>query len=232
MALLEVHDLHAGYGAIRALRGLSFAVEQGQVVSLIGANGAGKSTTLNTISGLIKPTQGRVIFDGRDITGWRADRVTALGLIQVPEGRQVIAPMTVYENLIIGARGETLQADLDDIYTRFPRLYERRDQRAGLLSGGEQQMLAVGRGLMAEPRILMIDELSLGLSPRLTVDLFGSLRQLKEEGLTILLVEQNVAMAMAVSDYAYVFAEGKVQFEGPARELAKKPEIREAYLGV
>src|SRR5664279_4595694 len=180
MPLLEIRDLHASYGAIKALHGVSFSVEHGQVVSLIGANGAGKSTTLNTISGLIKPTQGQVIFDGHDITGWRADRVTALGLVQVPEGRQVIAPMSVYENLIIGARGTTLQADLDDIYARFPRLYERRDQRAGLLSGGEQQMLVVGRALMMHPRLLMLDEPSMGLAPLMVNEIFRVIGDIKK----------------------------------------------------
>ncbi|MFN8450649.1 MAG: ABC transporter ATP-binding protein [Anaerolineae bacterium] len=229
--LLEVHDLHAGYGAIRALRGLSFAVEQGQVVSLIGANGAGKSTTLNTISGLIKPTQGRVIFDGRDITGWRADRVTALGLIQVPEGRQVIAPMTVYENLIIGARGETLQADLDDIYARFPRLYERRDQRAGLLSGGEQQMLAVGRALMMRPRLLMLDEPSMGLAPLMVNEVFRIIGDIKNQGIPILLVEQNARKALQIADTAYVLERGRIAHQGDAAKLREDTSVIAAYLG-
>ena len=231
MALLEVHDLHAGYGAIRALRGLSFAVEQGQVVSLIGANGAGKSTTLNTISGLIKPTQGRVIFDGRDITGWRADRVTALGLIQVPEGRQVIAPMTVYENLIIGARSETLQADLDDIYARFPRLYERRDQRAGLLSGGEQQMLAVGRALMMRPRLLMLDEPSMGLAPLMVNEVFRIIGDIKNQGIPILLVEQNARKALQIADTAYVLERGRIAHQGDAAKLREDTSVIAAYLG-
>jgi len=230
--LLEVHDLHTSYGAIRALRGVSFQVEQGQVVSLIGANGAGKSTTLNTISGLLKPTQGRVIFAGHDITGWRADRVTALGLIQVPEGRQVIAPMSVYENLIIGAQsGSALKADLDDIYARFPRLYERRDQKAGLLSGGEQQMLAVGRALMMHPRLLMLDEPSMGLAPLIVNEVFRIIAQIKARGIPILLVEQNARKALQIADYAYVLERGTVAHEDQAASLREDSSVIAAYLG-
>ncbi|MCC6805287.1 MAG: ABC transporter ATP-binding protein [Anaerolineae bacterium] len=232
MALLEVHDLHTSYGAIQALRGLSFTVDQGQVVSLIGANGAGKSTTLNTISGLLKPTGGRVIFDGRDITGWRADRVTALGLIQVPEGRQIIAPMTVYENLIIGVQRDTdLQADLDDIYARFPRLYERRDQRAGLLSGGEQQMLAVGRALMMHPRLLMLDEPSMGLAPLMVNEVFRIVGDIKNQGIPILLVEQNARKALQIADMAYVLERGKIAHHGDAAKLREDTSVIAAYLG-
>src|SRR5687767_6751020 len=183
MALLEVHDLHTSYGAIKALRGVSFQVEQGQVVSLIGANGAGKSTTLNSLSGVLKPTQGRIVFDGQDITGWRPDRVTALGLVQVPEGRQIVATMSVLENLSLGAyrrRNQAeIQADLDDIFKRFERLHERRHQKAGSLSGGEQQMLAVGRALMARPRLLMLDEPSMGLAPLLVSGVFRIIADIK-----------------------------------------------------
>ena len=226
--LLEIHDLHAGYGAIKALRGLSFSVEQGQVVSLIGANGAGKSTTLNTISSLIKPTQGRVIFDGQDITGWRADRVTALGLVQVPEGRQVIATMSVYENLIISA---TKTAKLDDIYARFPRLYERRDQNAGLLSGGEQQMLAVGRALMMQPRLLMLDEPSMGLAPLMVNEVFRIIGEIKAQGIPILLVEQNARKALQIADYAYVLERGQIAHQGAAAALREDTSVIAAYLG-
>lgn len=228
MALLEIHDLQASYGAIRALRGLSFTVEQGQVVSLIGANGAGKSTTLNTISGLLKPTSGRVVFDGRDITGWRADRVTALGLVQVPEGRQVIAPMTVYENLIISA---TKTAQVDDIFARFPRLHERRDQKAGLLSGGEQQMLAVGRALMMEPRLLMLDEPSMGLAPLMVNEVFRIISDIKAQGIPILLVEQNARKALQISDYAYVLERGQIAHQGAAAALREDASVIAAYLG-
>ncbi len=231
MPLLEVHDLHSSYGAIQALRGISFEVEQGQVVSLIGANGAGKSTTLNTLSGLIKPTAGRVMFDGRDITGWRADRVTALGLVQVPEGRQVIAPMSVYENLIIGASGATMQADLDDIYTRFPRLYERRTQRAGLLSGGEQQMLAVGRALMMHPRLLMLDEPSMGLAPLMVNEVFRIIGEIKAQGIPILLVEQNARKALQIADYAYVLERGQIAHQDAAAKLREDTSVIAAYLG-
>jgi branched-chain amino acid transport system ATP-binding protein len=228
MALLEIHDLQASYGAIRALRGLSFTVEQGQVVSLIGANGAGKSTTLNTISGLLKPSGGKVIFDGRDITGWRADRVTALGLVQVPEGRQVIAPMTVYENLIISA---TKTAQVDDIFARFPRLHERRDQKAGLLSGGEQQMLAVGRALMMQPRLLMLDEPSMGLAPLMVNEVFRIISEIKAQGIPILLVEQNARKALQISDYAYVLERGQIAHQGAAAALREDASVIAAYLG-
>ncbi|MCZ2097393.1 MAG: ABC transporter ATP-binding protein [Anaerolineae bacterium] len=230
-SLLEVHDLHTSYGAIRALRGLSFTVDQ-DMPPPIGANGAGKSTTLNTISGLLKPTSGRVIFDGRDITGWRADRVTALGLIQVPEGRQIIAPMTVYENLIIGVRRDTdLQADLNDIYARFPRLYERRDQRAGLLSGGEQQMLAVGRALMMHPRLLMLDEPSMGLAPLMVNEVFRIVGDIKNQGIPILLVEQNARKALQIADTAYVLERGKIAHHGDAATLREDTSVIAAYLG-
>lgn len=231
MTLLSVQDLSAGYGAIRALRGLSFNVEVGQVVCLIGANGAGKSTTLNNISGLLKPTAGRVMFDGHDITGWRADRVTALGLVQVPEGRQVIAPMTVYENLIIGAKAATQTADLDDIYRRFPRLYERRDQKAGSLSGGEQQMLAVGRALMMRPRLLMLDEPSMGLAPLMVNEVFRIIADIKAQGIPILLVEQNARKALQIADYAYVLERGVVAQQGAAAELRRDTAMIAAYLG-
>ena len=231
MALFEVHDLHASYGAIKALRGVSFEVNQGQVVSLIGANGAGKSTTLNTISGLLKPTRGRVVFDGQDVTGWRADRVTGLGLIQVPEGRQVIAPMSVYENLIIGARKATQQADLDDIYARFPRLYERREQRAGLLSGGEQQMLAVGRALMMHPRLLMLDEPSMGLAPLMVNEIFRIIGDIKAQGIPILLVEQNARKALQIADTAYVLDRGQIAHHGDAAQLREDTSVIAAYLG-
>lgn len=234
-ALLEVSDLHSGYGAIKALRGISFGVEQGQVVSLIGANGAGKSTTLNTISGLIKPTGGRVTFAGQDVTGWRADRVTNLGLVQVPEGRQVIATMSVLENLLVGVGRSAdpiqTESDLDRIFLRFGRLKERRDQKAGSLSGGEQQMLAVGRAMMMRPRLLMLDEPSMGLAPLLVNEVFRIIADIKAQGIPILLVEQNARKALQIADYAYVLERGKIVHQGPAAELREDPSVISAYLG-
>jgi branched-chain amino acid transport system ATP-binding protein len=235
MALLEVHDVHTSYGAIKALRGVSFQVEQGQVVSLIGANGAGKSTTLNSLSGVLKPTQGRIVFDGQDITGWRPDRVTALGLVQVPEGRQIVATMSVLENLSLGAyrrRDQAeIQADLDDIFKRFERLHERRYQKAGSLSGGEQQMLAVGRALMARPRLLMLDEPSMGLAPLLVSEVFHIIADIKARGVPILLVEQNARKALQIADYAYVLDRGLVAHQGVASQLREDRSIISAYLG-
>lgn len=233
MALLEVHDLQAAYGAIKALKGISLSVEQGQVVSLIGANGAGKSTTLNTISGLLKPTQGRILFDGTDITGWRADRIAALGLAQVPEGRQIIATMTVIENLLLGAyrRKEGIEADLDNIFRRFPRLFERRHQKAGSLSGGEQQMLAVGRALMAKPRLLMLDEPSMGLAPLLVNEVFKLITAIKAQGIPILLVEQNARKALQIADFAFVLERGVIVQSGEAWKLRQDANIISAYLG-
>lgn len=235
MALLEIHDLHTSYGAIKALRGISFKIEASQVVSLIGANGAGKSTTLNTISGLLKPRQGRIIFDGNDITGWRSDRITALGLVQVPEGRQVIAPMTVMENLMLGAYRRTdreaIDADMEQIFKRFTRLNERRHQKAGSMSGGEQQMLAVGRAMMARPRLLMLDEPSMGLAPLLVNEVFQIIADIKAQGIPILLVEQNARKALQIADYAYVLERGVIVKEGPAKVLAEDAEIISTYLG-
>jgi len=235
MALLEVHDLHTSYGAIRALNGVSLTVDHGEVVTLIGANGAGKSTTLNTISGLLKPSRGRVTFDGKDITGWRADRVTAAGLIQVPEGRQIIAPMTVLENLMIGAHLRKDKAgitrDLDDILGRFTRLAERREQKAGSLSGGEQQMLAVGRALMMRPRLLMLDEPSMGLAPLLVNEVFDIIATIKAQGIPILLVEQNARKALQIANVAHVLERGTIVQSGSAEHLREDPSVILAYLG-
>jgi branched-chain amino acid transport system ATP-binding protein len=235
MALLEVRDLRAAYGAIQALRGVSFQVEQGQVVSLIGANGAGKSTTLNTISGILRPNGGQVRFDGKNITGWRADRVTGLGLVQVPEGRQIIANMSVLENLMLGAylrrnRAE-VERDMDGIFSRFKRLDERRHQAAGSLSGGEQQMLAVGRAMMARPRLLMLDEPSMGLAPLLVNEVFAIIAEIKSQGIPILLVEQNARKALQIADYAYVLERGSIAYEGKAADLRRDEKIISAYLG-
>ncbi len=232
--MLVVDDLSVAYGPIVAVKGIGFEVPAASVVALVGANGAGKSTTLNTISGLLQPQRGTIRFEGRDITGWRADRVAALGLVQVPEGRQVLAPLTVEENLMLGAvirRDREVQADLAETYRRFPRLGERRQQIAGSLSGGEQQMLAIGRALMARPRLLMLDEPSLGLAPLIVQEVFRIIADLKAQGATILLVEQNARKALAVADYAYVLESGRVVQEGPAAQLQGDPRVADAYLG-
>jgi branched-chain amino acid transport system ATP-binding protein len=232
--LLLVEGLETFYGGIAALRGISFEVQAGSVVALVGANGAGKSTTLNTISGLLAPRAGSVRFQGREIGGWRADRIASLGLIQVPEGRQVLAPLTVEENLLLGAyarRDRGVRADLDETLGRFPRLAERRSQLAGSLSGGEQQMLAIGRALMARPRLLMLDEPSLGLAPLIVAEVFRLIESLKEQGATILLVEQNARKALAVADTAHVLEGGRITRSGPAAALRDDPAIVAAYLG-
>ncbi|MCB0057809.1 MAG: ABC transporter ATP-binding protein, partial [Caldilineaceae bacterium] len=208
----------------------------GQLTSLVGANGAGKTTTMRTIMGLLKPWRGSVWFDGQDISSVSAHAKAEMGVVLVPEGRQLFTDMSVEENLEMGASPKRARPyakkNLDRVYTMFPRLKERRLQKAGTLSGGEQQMLAVARGIMAQPIVLMIDELSLGLAPVLVLDLFQSLKLLKEEGLTMMLVEQNVQMALAISDYAYVLAQGKVELDGPSRELARNEHVRSAYLGL
>jgi len=231
--MLSVRDLHTSYGAIAALRGVSFEVPHGKVVALIGANGAGKSTALNTISGLLHPHRGSIRFENRDIAGWRADRVTALGLVQVPEGRQVLGGLTVEENLLLGAytrKDRAVYENLNDIYTRFAPLKNRRWQMADLLSGGEQQMLAFGRALMSRPRLLMMDEPSLGLAPLIVREVFQIISELKQDT-TILLVEQNARKALQIADYAYVLEGGRVAQEGPVSELQGDPRIVEAYLG-
>lgn len=234
MALLEVENIQAGYGSITALRGVSFQLEEGQVVSLIGANGAGKSTTLNTISGLLNPWDGHIRFDGQTITGWRPDRIAKRGLVQVPEGRQVIANMSVYENLMIGSNAVGYNDGGDrikQIFERFPRLSERRTQKAGLLSGGEQQMLAVGRALMMRPRLLMLDEPSMGLAPLLVNQVFDIIRDIKAQGIPILLVEQNARKALEIADYVYVLERGTIAKSGAASSLRQDQEIIAAYLG-
>jgi branched-chain amino acid transport system ATP-binding protein len=233
--LLEIRDLHVAYGPIRAVRGISLSVPAGQAVCLIGANGAGKSTTLNAISGLLKPARGSIRFDGQEIAGWRPERVAGQGLVQVPEGRLVIATLTVLENLEMGAYlrrdGQAVQRDLEAVFARFPRLAERRRQRAGLLSGGEQQMLALGRALMARPRLLMLDEPSMGLAPILVNEVFAALAEVKRAGTTILLVEQNARKALEITDYAYVLERGLLAHEGESRGLRQDPRVIAAYLG-
>jgi len=236
MTILEVQNVTSGYGEVQILWDTSLKLEQGKLTSLVGSNGVGKTTLLRTIIGLLKPWQGAVTFRDQDVTRMSAHAKAARGLVLVPEGRQLFTDMSVYENLEMGAFTRRAKANfsknLERAYEMFPRLKERRDQKSGTLSGGEQQMLAVARGLMAEPDVLMIDELSLGLAPLLVLDLFEIMQRLKAAGLTMLLVEQNVQMALAISDYAYVLADGRVELEGPSRELAKNAQVRTAYLGI
>jgi len=236
MTILEVQNVTSGYGEVQILWDTSLKLEQGKLTSLVGSNGVGKTTLLRTIIGLLKPWQGAVTFRDQDVTRMSAHAKAARGLVLVPEGRQLFTDMSVYENLEMGAFTRRAKANfsknLERAYEMFPRLKERRDQKSGTLSGGEQQMLAVARGLMAEPDVLMIDELSLGLAPLLVLDLFEIMQRLKAAGLTMLLVEQNVQMALAISDYAYVLADGRVELEGPSRELAKNAQVRAAYLGI
>ncbi len=235
-AILDVTALAAGYGQVQILWGISLKAPRGQLTTIVGANGAGKTTTLRAVTGSIPPWEGRVIFAGEDVTRLPAHAKAARGLVLVPEGRQLFGAMSVEDNLEMGAYSKRASRKyaqgLDQVFGLFPRLRERRRQRAGTLSGGEQQMLAIARGLMSDPQILIIDELSLGLAPVVVHQLFGTLKRLKEAGLTILLVEQNVHLALAVADHAYVIAEGKVFTEGPADLLAEMPEIRRAYLGL
>jgi branched-chain amino acid transport system ATP-binding protein len=236
MNLLEINGLTSGYEGVQILWGVDLRLEQGKLTTLVGSNGVGKTTLLSAVMGLLRPWQGTVTFEGKDVTNLPAHARAKAGMVLVPEGRQLFTDMTVLENLEMGAfsgraRGAYKQ-NLEKVFELFPRLFERARQKAGTLSGGEQQMVAVARGLMAEPEILMLDELSLGLSPLLALTLFESLTQLKKTGLTMLLVEQNVSMALAVSDYAYVLAKGRVHLEGPARDLLKNDEVRRTYLGI
>ncbi|MCD8362312.1 MAG: ABC transporter ATP-binding protein [Lachnospiraceae bacterium] len=233
--MLEIKDLHVHYGAIYALKGISLTVDDGELVSLIGANGAGKTTTLHTISGLLTASSGEVLLDGENIQKIPANTIIQKGMAHVPEGRHVFARMTVEENLRMGAyiiRDQKRIADnLEKVYGHFPRLKERRRQLAGTLSGGEQQMLATGRALMTDPKILLMDEPSMGLSPILVKEIFSIIQTLHESGITILLVEQNAKMALGVSDRAYVLETGKISMEGSAAELAADDRVRKAYLG-
>ena len=234
--LLHVEALEAGYDEVQILWGVSIAVRRGAMTTLVGTNGAGKTTSLRAITGNIRPFGGRVVFAGEDVTRLPAYAKAARGLVLVPEGRQLYGSMTVQENLEMGAfsaRGRRRLTDrLEEVYTLFPLLKERRRQKAGTFSGGEQQMLAIARGIMSDPEVLIIDELSLGLAPVVVQQLASTLRALKESGMTILLVEQNVRLALALSDYAYVIAEGRSFMEGPCADLARRSEIRTAYLGL
>lgn len=236
MAILEISNVASGYGEVQILWDSSLNLEKGKLTCLVGGNGVGKTTLLRTVMGLIKPWEGSISFEGQDVSRVPAYTKAEMGLVMVPEGRQLFTDMSVYENLEMGASNKRaipkFKENLERVYEMFPRLKEREEQKAGTLSGGEQQMLAVARGIMADPTVLMIDELSLGLAPVLILGLFESLKALRELGITILLVEQNVHMALAISDYGYVLAEGKVELEGPARELIKNEHVREAYLGL
>jgi branched-chain amino acid transport system ATP-binding protein len=236
MALLNIQNISSGYGEVQILWKASLQLERGKLTSLVGSNGVGKTTLLHTVVGLVKPWEGSISFDERDVTHVSPHAKTAQGLVLVPEGRQLFTDMSVYENLEMGAftaRARSgFRRNLERVYELFPRLAERHTQKAGTLSGGEQQMLAVARGLMSEPEVLMFDELSLGLAPVLVLTLFEILRRLKEEGLTMLLVERNVQLALAISDYAYVLADGRVELEGPSREVARNEHVRKAYLGI
>jgi len=234
--LLSVEGLEAGYGEVQVLWGLSLKARRGKLTAIVGANGAGKTTTLRAVAGTLTPWGGRVTLDGEDVTRVPSHIKAARGLALVPEGRQLFSMMSVAENLELGAfspRGSRSYAErLEQVFKLFPRLAERARQRAGTLSGGEQQMVAIARGLMSDPQILVIDELSLGLAPVVVYQLLATLKQLKQNGLTILLVEQNVHLALAVSDYAYVVAEGRIFTEGLPAQLTANPEIRRAYLGL
>ncbi len=234
--LLEVKDLNVHYGGIHAVHGISLNVHEGQIVALLGANGAGKSSTLRAIMGLVKPTSGSIALNGDSLIGLRSFEVVRRGVAMVPEGRRVFTNLTVAENLRLGAYArndeKAIQHDIGEIYSLFPRLEERKGQSAGTLSGGEQQMLALGRALMSRPRVLMIDEPSLGLAPVLAQGVFNKLTELNEGGQTILLIEQNARAALAVSDYAYILETGDIVLEGPADKLAEMDEVRQFYLGV
>ncbi len=236
MAMLELRGVRTFYGAIEALKGISLKVEEGEVVALLGSNGAGKSTTLRTISGLLRPREGEIRFQGQSIAGLPPDEIVKLGIVHVPEGRRIFGPLTVEENLEMGAflaRGQKkrIQEDLARVYDMFPRLKERRRQLAGTLSGGEQQMLAVGRALMARPKLLMLDEPSMGLAPNLVQFIMQTVREINRQGVTVLVVEQNARSALRLASRAYVMETGRITLEGPAAELARNEQVVAAYLG-
>lgn len=235
MTLLEAHDLHTYYGNIHALRGISVQVEEGEIVTLIGSNGAGKSTTLNTICGITPARQGSVSLDGQDITTTPPHDIVGLGVTQVPEGRRVFARLTVHENLLMGAYTRNdrngINKSFEQVFDLFPRLKERLNQPGGTLSGGEQQMLSIGRALMAQPRILLLDEPSMGLAPILVQEIFATIERLNNEGTTILLVEQNAQIALSICDRGYVLQTGEIVLEGTGKELLRNEMVRKVYLG-
>ncbi len=235
MALLEINNLEVHYGVIQALKGISFEVNEGEIIALIGANGAGKTTTLHTISGILQASSGNIIYDGKDITKVQAHKIVNLGISQVPEGRRVFAQLSVLENLKLGAfirkDKDGIEEDLRNIYERFPRLEERKNQLAGTLSGGEQQMLAMGRALMSRPRIILMDEPSMGLSPIYVSEIFDIIKSINKDGTTVLLVEQNAKKALSIADRAYVLETGKIALSGDAKNLMNNDTVKKAYLG-
>jgi len=235
--MLKISNLHVSYGGIQALQGISLNVEEGKIIALLGANGAGKSTTLRTIMGIVKPDQGSIEFEGESLLGLKSFQVVMKGIALVPEGRRVFFNLTVKENLALGAytrnNKEKIRVDIEEVYELFPRLEERHSQSAGTLSGGEQQMLALGRALMSKPRLLMIDEPSLGLAPVLSQDVLSKLTELnKRRNQTVLLIEQNARAALSIADYAYILETGQIKLEGPASELATNDDVRKTYLGI
>ncbi len=233
--MLKVDNIDVYYGAIHAIKGVSIQVAKGEIVTLVGSNGAGKSTTLRTISGLLKPKNGTILFEDNHIEGTAAHKIVGMGLCQVPEGRRVFANMTVMENLELGAYlrndKDEIAKDMEDVFKKFPRLLERKDQVSGTLSGGEQQMLAMGRALMSRPRLLLLDEPSMGLAPLLVKEIFHIIQEINASGTTILLVEQNANMALSIADKAYVLETGRIALAGTAKELASSEAVRKAYLG-
>ena len=235
MAMLEVKDLQVYYGVIQALKGISFHVNQGEVIALIGANGAGKTTTLQTLTGILSPKSGSIVFEGKDLTRTPAHKIVEMGMAHVPEGRRVFADMSVYENLLLGAYTRKDKAEIAEslasVYKRFPRLEERKGQRAGTLSGGEQQMLAMGRALMSRPRIILMDEPSMGLSPIFVNEIFDIIREVSESGTTVLLVEQDAKKALSIADRAYVLETGSITMDGKAEDLLNDEAVQKAYLG-
>lgn len=235
MAMLEVKDLQVYYGVIQALKGISFHVNQGEVIALIGANGAGKTTTLQTLTGILSPKSGSIVFEGKDLTRTPAHKIVEMGMAHVPEGRRVFADMSVYENLLLGAYTRKDKAEIAEslasVYKRFPRLEERKGQRAGTLSGGEQQMLAMGRALMSKPKIILMDEPSMGLSPIFVEEIFHIIREISASGTTVLLVEQNAKKALAIANRAYVLETGNIVLSGDAKEMMNNDSIKKAYLG-
>lgn len=233
--MLKIENINVYYGAIHALKGITVEVKEGEIVTLIGANGAGKSTTLRTVSGLLRPKTGSISFEGHGITNTAAQEIVKLGISQVPEGRRIFANMTVFENLELGAyiRNDNsgINEDIQKVFARFPRLEERRTQQAGTLSGGEQQMLAIGRGLMSRPRLMLLDEPSMGLAPLLVKEIFSIIKEINASGTTILLVEQNAHMALSIAHRAYVMETGRITLSGTAKELAESEDVKKAYLG-